>query len=203
MGIREAFGGSTHARGLGEGRRRRLVLAFAAAALSVATIVPAAFAQVGLRERYDIDWSFSHDDCGWTVDVTGGSTGTFHARIGKGDFASAFFFHDNYEWQETHVRSTDGATITLGGNGVFQEGRATLVEGTTYAFSSVNAGQLLVVRDSSGEILLRDRGSMKQTLMLDTLGDDELGGIFVGEISFRLNGQFPSETIDYCTWFDM
>ena len=203
MAHREAFGKSTHGRVLGEGRRGRLVLAFATAVLSLATIVPAAFAQTGLRERYDIEWDFSHDDCGWTVEVTGGSTGTFHARIGKGDFASAFFFHDNYEWQETHVRSTDGATITLGGNGVFQEGRATLIEGTTYAFSSVNAGQLLIVRDSSGEILLRDRGSMKQTLVLDTLGDDVTGGIFIEEISFRLNGQYPSEVTDYCTLFDM
>jgi hypothetical protein len=184
------------------GHLLRGVVAAVAATLVLATIVPVAFGTVGFRERIHDEYSFSHEDCGWTVNVDGEFNGDFFVRVGKGEFETAFYGHNNFDWTETHVRESDGATIVLSANLLFQETKAAHVEGTIYTFTSVTAGQFIVIRDASGKIIGRDRGNITETLTFDTLGDDTPGGAFIEQVSIRFNGQYPSEFIDYCALFD-
>ena len=194
--------GNSRARDFIHRRRRPWLVSFVAAALALVVIVPSAFAQIAFRERIHDEYTFSHDECGWTVDVTGEFNGDFFVRVGKGDFAGAFYGHNNFDWTETHVRATDGATITISANALFQETKATHVEGTIYTFTSVSAGQLLVVRDADGRLLLKDRGRITETILFDTLGDDTPGGEFIDLLDVSFAGKFPSETADYCGAFD-
>jgi hypothetical protein len=183
--------------------RGRRLASFGAALAMLAVLVPSAAATTGFRDRFSDTYSFSHDQCGWTVNGEGVFNGDFFVRIGKGEFEGAFYGHSNFDWTETHVRESDGATITISANVLSQETQATHVEGTVYTFTSINAGQLLVVRDAEGKVLLMDRGNITETILFDTLGDDTPGGEFIDSLSIRFAGQYPSVITDYCALFDM
>ena len=125
-----------------------------------------------------------------------------HLRVGKGDLATAFFLHDNYSYLETWTRRDTGEWITLGANGVFNETKATPVEGTIFEFTSVNAGQPFTVWDSDGNVVVRDRGVVREVLQFDTLGDDVPGGEFITGVSFTLHGPHPGFELDLCALLD-
>ena len=170
-----------------------VVLALTAAATVSATIYE--------RERYAGEDTYSYDDCGFWIDVDVTFSGSFHIRTGKGKDASAFFAHDNYELREVHTRRDTGQTFILRANGVFNETKATRVEGNVFEFTSVNAGQPFVVTDSDGNILVRDRGVIRETILFDTLGDDTPGGEFIASIAFDVHGPHPGLTFDGCGLF--
>jgi hypothetical protein len=151
-----------------------------------------------LHGNYSDDYGFSFDDCGFWIDVAGHDEGVAHLRVGKGDLATAFFLHDNYAFAETWTRRDTGDFFTLSGNGLFQETKATPVEGTIFAFTSINAGQPFVLRDSHGNVILRDRGVIRQVIEFDTLGDDTPGGEFITDVSFSVHGPHPGLEFDPC-----
>ena len=53
------------------------------------------------------------------------------------------------------------------------------------------AGQPFRLFDSQGDLLIRDRGSLRFTIVVDTLGDDTPGGIVVEELEPRVRGPHP------------
>ena len=193
------------ARGERTGRRRfqRVLLTAVAGAL---LILPLAAGPVGativVREHYSDDYSFSFDDCGFWVDVAGHAEGIALIRAGKGGQESAFFLHDNYAFRETSTRRDTGEFFVASGNGLFHETKATHISGTIYEFTSINAGQPFVVRDSHGDLVLRDRGVIRQVLQFDTLGDDVPGGAFVKDVSFSVHGPHPGLVFDACAMLD-
>ena len=185
------------------GRRstsRWLVSIVPAAALVLMTVAPAAAASYS-REPYT--WSDSGGyECGdgnW-VDWAAEGGGTLAIRAGTGDHAGAFFAHDSYFWHSKDVRRSDGKSLTITGHGTFVETKATHVSGTIFDFTSVDAGQT-IIRDGDGDLIVRDRGSIRQTLRYDTLGDDQPGGELIDVISFRVNGQHPGLDFDTCSVF--
>ena len=113
----------------------------------------------------------------------------------RGEFATAFFLHDNYEFLETWTRRDTGEFVTISGNGLMHETKATHVSGTIFEFTSINAGQPFVVRDSDGNLILRDRGVIRQVIQFDTLGDDVPGGAFVADVSFSVDWAAPGTRI--------
>ena len=181
---------------------RRALISAVGATLIAATAAGPVGATVVLRDRYSDDYAFSFDDCGFWIDVSGTANGTAQFRVGKGDLATAFFLHDNFSFLETWTRRDTGDSFTLGGNGLFQETRATHVEGTIFEFTSVVAGQPFTVWDSDGNVLLRDRGVVRQVLQFDTLGDDVPGGEFVADVSFSVHGPHPGLDFDPCALLD-
>jgi hypothetical protein len=179
-----------------------LLGAAAATVIALAAAAPAALATTGFQESFSGDYAFSHEDCGWTVDVEGSFSGEFFVRVGKGDLESAFFGHQTLAWTEVHVRRDTGVTIVISSHTVFQETKATHIEDNVFRFDSVTAGAQLIVRDGSGTLLLMDRGSVHDSLIFDTLGDATPGGIFIEEVDFRLAGKYPSAVTDYCSLFN-
>jgi hypothetical protein len=172
------------------------------AVLAMSMVAGPVGATVSPQDRYSDDYVFSFDDCGFWVDGSGHVEGIAQLRIGKGDLTSAFFLHDNSSFAETWTRRDTGDSFTLSGNTVFQETRATHVEGTIYEFTSIVAGQPFVVRDADGTLIMRDRGVIRQVLQFDTLGDDVPGGAFVKEVSFSVSGPHPGLDLDLCTLLD-
>ena len=154
------------------------------------------------NDRYSDDYAFSFDDCGFWMDVSGHDSGVAHLRVGKGTFASAFFLHDNYQFLETWTRRDTGDFFTVSGNGLSHETKATHVSGTIYEFTSINAGQPFVVHDSDGNLVLRDRGVIRQVIQFDTLGDDVPGGAFIKDVSFSVHGPHPGLDFDACSLLD-
>jgi hypothetical protein len=184
-------------------RRRRSLLAVVGAVVLVLTMTLSASAAMYSQERYSGADAFSYDDCGSIVDVSVEFGGIFQIRTGTGDDANAFFAHDNYWYRETHVRRFDGKTLVVSGNGNFKETKAARVEGSIFTFTSTNAGQLFTIRDGDGRVLLRDRGSITETILFDTTGDDVPGGEFIEILDTTFHGQFPSLDADFCAiWSD-
>jgi hypothetical protein len=183
-------------------RSRALVGILGGALLTLTIAVGPVGATVIPNERYSDDYSFSFDDCGFWVDVTGHDEGVAHLRVGKGDETGAFFLHDNSSFAETWTRRDTGEFFTASGNALFHETKATHIEGNIYAFTSINSGQPFVVRDSNGTLILRDRGVIVQVIEFDTLGDGVPGGVFVSDVSFAVHGPHPGLDFDVCRYLD-
>ena len=182
--------------------RRSRLPALGVALLALSLTAGSAGATVILRGNHSDDYSFSFDDCGYWIDVSGHAEGVAQIRVGKGDLTSAFFLHDNYSFLETWTRRDTGDFFTLGGNGLFQETKATPVEGTIFEFTSINAGQPFIAWDSDGNVIMRDRGVIRQVIQFDTLGDDVPGGEFITNVSFSVHGPHPGLEFDVCAMLD-
>jgi hypothetical protein len=159
-------------------------------------------AQQYSRESYEWSESGSYE-CGednW-IDWSAAGSGTLTIRTGTGKDEGAFFAHDRFSWHATDVRRSDGLTLHFTGRANFIETKATRVSGSVFQFTAVEAGQPFVVRDADGNVLVRDRGSIRQSILFDTLGDDTPGGVFIEEVSFQVNGPHPGLEFDSCDYF--
>ncbi len=174
-------------------RTRTLKLAASAAAAAVVAILAAtpAGATVVDRGTYTDSYTDGYDDCGFEVLVEGTANGHFRVRAGKGKTATAFFVNDNYSYTETHTNADTGAFVTITGNAVFNEIKATRVEGNIFEFEAVEAGQPLRMYDSAGNLVLRDRGSIHHHALFDTGGDNEPGGVPIEELPADVHGPHP------------
>lgn len=142
--------------------------------------------------------SFFYDDCGFPVQVEVEFSGVFRIREGKHKNETAFFAHDNYSYREVHTNVDTGEFFVVSGNGNFNEVKATRVEGSVFKFTSVNAGQVFTVEDSEGNVVLRDRGVIRETILFDTGGDNLPGGTFIESIDVQVNGPHPGFFVDFC-----
>ena len=107
------------------------------------------------------------------------ASGNLRTRAGKHDLDTAFFGLDNYEFTAKWTNTANGRFFTVWGNGVFRDVKATHVEGSIFRFTTVESGRPFNVVDASGRVVLRDRGSVRETYLFDTEGDDVPGGIFL------------------------
>ena len=171
------------------------------ALLALAAAVPVSARQYSY-EAYE--WSDSGSyECGtgnW-IDWSAEGSGVLTIRTGTGKDENAFFAHDRFQWHSTDVRRSDGLALHFSGRANFIETKATRVEGSIFEFTAVEAGQPFVVRDDDGNVLVRDRGTIRQTILFDTLGDATPGGIFIEDVSFRANGPHPGFEFDACDYF--
>jgi hypothetical protein len=178
---------------------KRAAAAVAFSASLVLMLAAPASATIYSNGQYGDSYSFSYDCGDAPIDVSGSFGGREIIRTGTGAQVNAFFDHNQYWWTETHKNRTTGTTISISANGVFQETKATRVDGSIFLFSSVDAGQPFVVRDAAGHVLLRDRGAIKETILFDTTGDGVPGGIFIESVSLSVAGPHPGFFFDPCS----
>ena len=126
------------------------------------------------------------------------ASGNLRTRAGKHDLDTAFFGLDNYEFTAKWTNTANGRFFTVWGNGVFRDVKATHVEGSIFRFTTVESGRSFNVVDASGRVVLRDRGSVRETYLFDTDPVDSPGpgGIFLEQLSLRLSGPHPSFVSD-------
>lgn len=155
-----------------------------------ATLLGAAPATATVIDRetfVDEPYSFSHDDCGFQVDVEGTFSSKDHLRVGKGKTDTAFFGFSNYSFVETQTNPATGAFVTVKASATFHEIKARRVEGSIFEFDQVEAGRFRMY-DSDGRLLAFDRGNVHVSLLFDTQGDDVPGGIFIEETGVDVHG---------------
>ena len=178
------------------GKRAFLAAAVFAAVVMIFGGAPAA-ATVVERGFYTDSYSFTYDDCGFDVVVEGTASGHFRVRAGKGARDTAFFVNDNYAYTETHTNPATGAFLTIKGNAVFNEIKATRIEGNIFEFEAVEAGQPFVLYNSDGNLVARDRGAIQFHALFDTEGDDEPGGVLLEDLGADVHGPHPGFD-DFC-----
>jgi hypothetical protein len=168
----------------------RIALA-AAGALTVLLAAPAPATVVDQDRFVDEPYAFSYD-CGFPVEVSGVATGHFRLREGKGDDAGAFFSLDRMSFREIHTNPLTGAWFSVSGHFASNEITATRVDGSLFEFRTIKAGQPAVIEDAAGNLVARDRGVIRSTILFDTGGDDDPGGSFVDLVDLDLNGPHAS-----------
>jgi len=177
---------------------RRWGAVVVAIALLTLGVVPAFAAQFQKTTPYTAPYSFDLNDCGFPIHVDGLQQGKVHIRQGTGKDATAFFAHDQYAFQEVWTNTDTNAYFVVSGNGLFNEVKATQVSGSIFEFRSVNSGQPFTVTDSNGNVVIRDRGTIQETILFDTLGDDVPGGNEIELVSDKVHGPHPGFFVDIC-----
>jgi hypothetical protein len=185
----------TKSRRLAPGVRRCLATAGVLSLLLTAWALPAR-AEVINHQRFAGSFSDDFDLCGIAVRIDGEESGFFHQRVGHGDLESAFFAHINVTTTETITNPANGTFFVIESHAVIQQTKAIRVEGTIFRFSDVTAGQPFVLRDMSGRVVLHNRGSIRTTILFDTLGDETPGGLVLDVISQRISGPHPELEMD-------
>lgn len=178
---------------------RRLRLRWVAAALATAAAlalgVGQALAVVVGQEHYSGTDTFSFNDCGFWLD----GESTFHGQIlfrqDKG--GQAFLVKDTSFYRDVLTNRDTGEWFAIEGHALFHEVKATQVSGNVYEFVAVEAGQPFSIVDSSGNVIVRDRGMIRHTTLFDTLGDGQPGGVFIEETNTVVHGPHPGFADDF------
>lgn len=150
------------------------------------------------KGRFADEYSETYDDCGFPVQVEGEITGQYRIRQGTGKNASAFFLRTTFSYREIHTNTDTGEWFVIRAHAVFNEVKATRVAGTIFKFVRIEAGQPFVVENSAGQVVLRDRGVIRSTILFDTLGDDVPGGNELEFLGAVVRGPHPGFFLDFC-----
>ncbi len=166
---------------------------FLVLATVVALVAMAVPAQATVQDHVHYSQAFSDDftACGFSIHVDGVASGNARIRVGKGDLDTAYFALDNYEFRAKVSNTANGRFFTEWGNGIIRDVSATHVSRSIFRFTTVESGRTYNLSDASGRVLLRDRGSIRDTYLFDTEGDHTPGGIFLDLIEQRVSGPHP------------
>ena len=182
-------------------RRRSLVIGLTIIALA-AFAAPTAAAQL-VREHYSGTDSGTWE-CG---DLTGLEfEGQFEGlfTIKPGHNGSPPFLTDNYHWQWLNTNPANGKWFREEGQGQYKDLRMTNLGGTVFRFVAQESGSPYTITTSDGRKIVMDRGLLRYTFVVDTLGDDDLDNDVFVEGSDELiadHGSHPGwhfTSDDYC-----
>lgn len=175
---------------------RAVVAVLAVAALALAA-APAG-AEIFDKGKFAEPFSFSYSSCGFPIDVSGEISGLYRLRTGKHNDESAFLGLENVFQREVHTNPETGEWFVVRVHFLFNEVKATRVEGNVFKFVLVEAGQPFVVEDSSGNVVVRSRGSLRAYVLFDTGGDAVPGGTLVEFLGEDVDGPHPASWNDLC-----
>jgi hypothetical protein len=182
------------------GKRRTYVLTWGITTLVAMAVIALAGIPAGAtiyeKGRFTEEYSFSYDCV--PVEVEGEVSGQFRIRQGKGKAAGFFFFRGTSSFREVHTNTETGEWFVVRGHTVFNEVKARRVEGTIFKLTAILAGQPFTVENSAGEVVLRDRGVIRHTILFATEGDDVPGGVEVEFLAADVRGPHPGFDADFC-----
>jgi hypothetical protein len=177
--------------------------AIAGSLVTLVVMVCAVPAQATVTDQQHYSFSDSIPDdviCGVTVRHDFSGSGVYHVRVGKGDLDTLFFGQDKSESMSTLTNEANGNVVQIEHNGVVQDIKGTLVEGSIFKAVTIEAGQPIRIRDMSGRIVARDRGVVRFTYLFDTLGDHTPGGVSIDDLGVTVSGPHPLFPEDaFCT----
>lgn len=171
---------------------RRLLAALVAAAAATWCAAPAQARTVD-HWQWSEDRAFTVDTCGFPTRVTDHFEGNGIARTtgGRTDGVATSQYTTRYVAVTTNP--ANGQWFTLTQSSVFQERGLTDLGGGFWGYSVNQAGQPFVVTDSTGRVVVRDRGLIQFDGVYDANSDQvtsfELSGIA---------GPHPGYTTDLC-----
>ena len=159
---------------------------------SMACGVAAASATVVDREHFQGSETVPDEICGISVIRDSEFSGSLRIRAGTGATDQAFFERVNFRYSDTFTNPENGKSLTIQGHSVYNEVKAERVEGNVFEFTTIEAGQPFVLTDSSGRVILRDRGLVRSLVLFDTLGDSMPGGQTLDVSTIRVSGPHPA-----------
>jgi len=175
----------------GSSRTRRWLGVVGATVIVMTLTAGSASATVVDRERvFNNPYEFTAWDCGYPMQVEGLDTHFIHVRLDPRNPDNAFFTV-NYSWRETWT-AADGRSFGLSGNGMFKNVQAHRIKGSQYQFEDHETGQPIVITDSRGKVVYRDRGNLTSSYTFD---------FETGEFNFlgnQVHGPHPLFFLDLC-----
>ena len=162
---------------------RRVTTAVAMGVVLATLIITAAGARVLEREHYSGTESFTATVCGHRFDVEDTFSGLFTLKF-RGHQPTPYL-SNNYRFRSVHT-DADGNGFIIQGNALFKDLRIEHVRGTIYRFLTQESGQPFSIRALDGTVVLRDRGLLRTTFLVDTKGDLDLDNDTFIDGSFRL-----------------
>ena len=139
---------------------RSIAMLFGALVFGVA----AANATVIEQQQYADVESFTLDGCGFTLEGVAETSGHLLFRVDQ--TGQVFLAKDAYRFQTTLTNRDTRRSFFLRGQGLYHEIAATPLGGTLYEISAVEAGVPFTIVDSTGRVVLRDRGAIRIDLCL-------------------------------------
>jgi hypothetical protein len=115
------------------------------------------------------------------------------------------YVFDNYSGVETYTNVANGKTFTLTHEGLYKDLQIELVEGTVYRFTAIETGRPVSGIAPDGTKINLDRGRIRYTFFVDTLGDTDLSNdVFLGEEEPDVAGPHPVFVgdADFCDLVD-
>jgi dienelactone hydrolase len=110
-------------------------------------------------------YDFVQWDCGYPVRVVGTESHVVKTKVDK-KLPGVSYVTDRFEFSEVWT-APDGRWFTLSGHGVNKDKKGRLVGGSVYQFAFVVRGQPMTITDSSGVVVLRDRGTLTFDYTID------------------------------------
>jgi hypothetical protein len=184
------------------GFRRCFAIAGTFAMLVVMAGAVPAQATIFEKGHFSFQDSFEEDLCGIAVRHDVDVSGHFRTRTGKGDLDQAFFGQGNNQFTDTFTNLTTGASFSIEGNVIDKDVKATPLGGNVFEFRFQEAGRV-VVRDMDGNVVLKDTGVFRTTIVFDTLGDSMPGGDVLDETVDRVSGPHPLFEMDEAAFCGM
>jgi len=137
------------------------------------------------REHYSFQDSdtFTDAECGEpiTIDYAAQFSGLFKLKPGRASDPTPYVF-DNYSGVETYTNVANGETFTLLHQGLFKDQHIELVQGTVYRITAIETGRPVTGIAPDGTKINLDRGRIRYTFFVDTLGDADPGNdVFLGD----------------------
>ena len=143
------------------------------------------------RGHYAETESSSFVDCGGiTFDEVNTFSGQYMLKATKDP--EAFLLRDTFQFRDVITNRATKKWFVLRGIVNFHEIAYRHVSGTIYEFTANESGQPFVIEDSSGRVVVRDRGNIRHTALFDTLGDAQPGAEFIEETHTLVRGPHPA-----------
>ena len=178
------------------------------AGIIVAVFLTSAFpaeARVLERQRYSGSFSVDEVNCGRRQHIEGTFTGVSMLKAPRADLPPRLL--DNYDIHEVFTEA-GGDGYIIDQTGLYSDLQVRHVRGSLYRYTAINAGQVFTIRTLGGKAVYRNRGLLKFTFLVDTLGDSDYGNDVFLEDTLRLlrvAGKHPILTAsdeEYCAVID-
>jgi hypothetical protein len=182
---------------------RRLALGVSTTVILASLAVAPVAAETLVREHYEGSESGEWSDCGYTYEFEGRWSGVFSLKSGHAGDPTPYLT-DNYSWDWINRNPENGKWFTEHGNGQYKDLKITNLGGTVYRFVAQESGSPFTIVTSDGEKISMDRGLLRVTFVVDTLGDADIENDIHDDASFELiadrgaHPQWHRTLEDYC-----
>ena len=184
-------------------RTNLAAVALAAAGFAAAGLISPAAVQAAaplMHERFTfVDQSV---DCGYDL-VQTFSIGNL--LLDANPSSEGQFFPFSYTWQGTgtYTNPLTGEQAYVSGHGAYKEIQPRSLGDGQFTYVELNVATF-VLTDASGQVLLREAGSVAVTWLFDSLSDSAPGGAQLSATPLRVSGMKPSISgaVDYCGVLD-
>ncbi len=164
-----------------------------AVALGLSTVVASAATATAARpEVVSESYEYQSFECGYPIDVAGEFTSAVVIRPRSPKEPDVQYYRERFSFREVWTNPDTGAWFVIRGAWLDADVTAKLVKDNVYEYTVIQAGQPLVVEDSTGRVIARERGVIRYHVQWDTDGN------FVDFLGVDVRG--PHSSLNRCRY---